>query len=115
MLQSLPPNSGLGAMVADRFIEMLYNDLPHPATTLAGPETKYRRHDGGGNNPWNPEMGKAGSPYCRNVPPQKPQGPNLPDPELVYEQLVSISRCSRNLEDVTCRPVTALTSQSLSR
>lgn len=88
MLQSLPPNSGLGAMVADRFIEMLYNDLPHPATTLAGPEAKYRRHDGGANNPWVPEMGKAGSPYSRNVPPTKPKGPNLPDPELVYEQLM---------------------------
>lgn len=88
MLQTLPPNSGLGSMVADRFIEMLYNDLPHPVATLAGPQSRYRRHDGGGNNPWNPEMGKAGSPYSRSVPPSKPKGPNLPDPELVYEQLM---------------------------
>lgn len=88
MLQSLPPNSGLGSMVADRFIEMLYNDLPHPAATLAGPEARYRKHDGSGNNLWNPEMGKAGSPYSRNVPPTKAKGPSLPDPELVYEQLM---------------------------
>lgn len=33
-------------------------------------------------------MGKAGSPYSRSVPPMKPKGPNLPDPELVYEQLL---------------------------
>jgi hypothetical protein len=33
-------------------------------------------------------MGKAGSPYSRSVPPQKPKGPNLPDPELVFEQLM---------------------------
>jgi len=88
MLQKLPPNSGLSSMVSDGFIKMLYNDLPHPSTTVAGPTAKYRRHDGGGNNPWLPEMGKAGTPYARNVPPVKPKGPNLPDPELVFEQLL---------------------------
>jgi hypothetical protein len=33
-------------------------------------------------------MGKAGSPYARNVPPMKPKGPNLPDVESVYEALM---------------------------
>lgn len=33
-------------------------------------------------------MGKAGTPYSRSVPPMKPKGPNLPDPELVFEQLL---------------------------
>jgi hypothetical protein len=33
-------------------------------------------------------MGKAGTPYSRSVPPLKPKGPNLPDPELVFEQLL---------------------------
>jgi hypothetical protein len=88
LLQSLPLNSGLSAKVSDGFIQMLYNDLPHPSTTMSGPTTKYRKHDGGGNNIWNPEMGKAGSPYARNVPPMKPKGRNLPDPELVWEQLL---------------------------
>jgi hypothetical protein len=88
MLQKLPPNSGLSSMVSDGFIKMLYGDLPHPSTTIAGPTAVYRRHDGGGNNPWLPEMGKAGTPYSRNVPPMKAKGPNLPDPELVYEQLL---------------------------
>ena len=73
---------------ADSLFLQLYNDLPHPSTTMAGPSTKYRRHDGGNNNVWNPEMGKAGSPYARNVPPMKPRGHNLPDPELVFEQLL---------------------------
>lgn len=41
-----------------------------------------------GNNPWIPEMGKAGTPYSRSVPPSKAKGPNLPDPELVYDQLL---------------------------
>ncbi|CAK3899708.1 linoleate diol synthase [Lecanosticta acicola] len=88
MLQSLPPTSGLSSTVSDGFIKMLYNDLPHPSASIAGPTARYRRHDGGNNNLWNPEMGKAGTPYARNVPPMKPKGPNLPDPELVFEQLL---------------------------
>ena len=55
---------------------------------MVGPTAKYRQHDGSGNNPSKPEMGKAGSPYARNVPSAKPKGPNLPDPELVYDQLL---------------------------
>lgn len=74
MLQGLPPNSGLSEKVSDGFIAMLWHDLPHPTPTMAGPTARYRRHDGSGNNPWNPEIGKAGSPYSRNVPPSKPKG-----------------------------------------
>jgi Animal haem peroxidase len=88
MLQSFPPNSGLSQKVSDGFISMLWGDLPHPAPTLAGPSTRHRRHDGGGNVPWDPEMGKAGAPYARNVPPMKPKGPNLPDVESVYDALL---------------------------
>lgn len=88
MLQSLPPNSGLGETVSNDFIGMLWHDLPHPPPTMAGPAARYRRHDGGNNNPWFPEMGKAGTPYCRNVPSSTPKGPNLPDPELVFDQLL---------------------------
>lgn len=88
MLQGFPPNSALSETISDGFISMLWSDLPHPAPTLAGPRSKYRSHDGSGNNPWNPEMGKAGSPYARNVPPLKPKGPDLPDPESVFDALL---------------------------
>jgi hypothetical protein len=88
MLQSLPTNSGLSQTISNGFISMLWHDLPHPPPTLAGPTARYRQHDGSGNNPWVPAMGKAGSPYSRSVPPTKPKGPNLPDPELVYDQLL---------------------------
>lgn len=74
MLQGLPLNSGLSAKVSDGFIAMLWNDLPHPPPTMAGPTSRYRQNDGSGNNPWQPEMGKAGSPYSRSVPPVKPKG-----------------------------------------
>lgn len=88
MLQSLPLNSGLSGEISDGFISMLWGDLPHPVVTYAGPTARYRQHDGGGNNPHHPEMGKAGTPYSRNVPPTKPKGPNLPDVEAVYETLL---------------------------
>ncbi|KAJ9608759.1 hypothetical protein H2200_006530 [Cladophialophora chaetospira] len=88
MLQSLPSSSGLGAKAAGGFIKMLWDDLPHPPGTIAGPTTRYRRHDGGNNNLWDPELGKAGSPYSRSVPPMKSKGPNLPDVELVFEHLL---------------------------
>jgi hypothetical protein len=88
LLQSLPANSSLGPDVANAFITMLYNDLPHPPSTLAGPSLRYRQNDGSGNSLWWPEMGKAGSSYARSVPPLKPKPTNLPDPELVYEQLL---------------------------
>lgn len=74
MLQKLPLNSGLSAKVSDGFISMLWNDLPHPSPTQAGPSARYREHDGSGNNPHMPDMGKAGTPYARNVPPLKPKG-----------------------------------------
>ena len=88
MLQGMPLNSGLSEKISDGFISMLWGDLPHPVVTYAGPTAKYRRHDGGGNNPHHPEMGKAGTPSSRNVPPPKPKGPNLPDVEAVYETLL---------------------------
>jgi hypothetical protein len=88
MLQSLPTNSGLSQTISNDFIGMLWSDLPHPPAGVAGPTTRYRAHDGSGHNQWVPEMGKAGSPYSRSVPPVKAKGPNLPDPELVFEQLL---------------------------
>ncbi|KAG0651112.1 9,12-octadecadienoate 8-hydroperoxide 8R-isomerase [Hyphodiscus hymeniophilus] len=87
MLQSMP-NSTLGPAVSSAFVAMLYNDLPHPPATLAGPSGRYRKNDGSGNNIWWPEMGKAGSSYSRSVPPVKTKPTNLPDPELVYDQLL---------------------------
>ena len=88
LLQSLPPESGLGAMLSSGFVRMLWRSTPHPPVSLVNPETRYRRYDGGGNNHWDPEMGKAGSSYCRNVPPLRAKCSNLPDPELVYEKLL---------------------------
>lgn len=89
MLQTLPANSSLGERAGAQIVNMLWKDLPHPAGTTASPEARYRKHDGSGNNPWSPDMGKAGSQYSRSVPAVQPKGPGtLPDPELVFENLL---------------------------
>lgn len=88
MLQSLPLNSGLADRVGGSFIKLLWDDLPHPSRSLAGPESQFRKHDASGNNIWNPDMGRAGLPYSRTVPPLKPKGSDLPDPALVFEHLL---------------------------
>ena len=53
-----------------------------------GPEDRYRSADGSGNNPLWPDLGKAGSPYSRSVPPVQPKAAAMPDPELVFDQLL---------------------------
>lgn len=53
-----------------------------------GPQSRYRSADGSGNVVNNPTIGAAGQPYTRTVPPLTPKSPYLPDPELVYDQLL---------------------------
>lgn len=98
---------------------MLWNDLPHPSPTQAGPTTRYRRHDGGGNNPHNPEMGKAGTPYARNVPPLKPKGKHGAIPVIwrwLIRQRTWIARCRRRVrgtaETKRTFPTTSIGSES---
>ncbi|UZJ55758.1 hypothetical protein CBS101457_005078 [Exobasidium rhododendri] len=88
MLQSLPSNSGLSHTISDGFIGMLWKDMPHPPGTTVGPQTRYRTADGSGNVINNPTVGAAGQPYTRTVPPLTPKSPYLPDPELVFDQLL---------------------------
>ncbi|CAD6928997.1 unnamed protein product [Tilletia controversa] len=88
MLQHLPPNSGLSEKLSDGFMTMLWRDLPHPPTMYVGPQNRYRSADGSGNNPHMPDLGKAGTPYSRSVPPMQPKAAAMPDPELVFDQLL---------------------------
>ncbi|KAF2762562.1 linoleate diol synthase [Pseudovirgaria hyperparasitica] len=88
LLQDLPSNSPANATISSAFIRLLWHEVPHPSATLIGPESRYRRPDASGNNPWMPMAGKAGSPYARNVAPSKPRSHILPDPELVFDALL---------------------------
>ncbi|CAO1633881.1 unnamed protein product [Sympodiomycopsis kandeliae] len=88
MLQTLPSNSGLSHTVSDGFIGMLWKELPHPPYSSVEPQSRFRAADGKGNNPWNPELGRSGTPYSRSVPTTTPKSPFLPEPELVFDQLL---------------------------
>ncbi|KAI8589889.1 linoleate diol synthase [Geranomyces variabilis] len=88
VMQKLPSNSGLNEDISGALIGMLWNDLPHPAATTVSSTDKYHSADGSGNNMWTPDLGKAGTPYARTVQPCKPKSPSLPDPELVFDQLL---------------------------
>ena len=92
LVQDQPAGSKIRERISQTMITTLYNDLPHPNITVAGPSSRYRNDDGSGNNPHYPEMGKAGSPYARNVASLRPVGPVQPDPELVFDQLLRRSR-----------------------
>lgn len=67
---------------------MLWKDLPHPPLTTVDPKLRFRTADGSNNNPWVPDLGKSGTPYGRTVPPVTPKSPFLPEPELVFDQLL---------------------------
>ncbi|KAK2463514.1 hypothetical protein APHAL10511_004265 [Amanita phalloides] len=74
---------------SEDIIKLLYNDLPHPATTWIGDKYSYRTADGSYNNIDAPEMGKAGTPYSRSVQQAHPLPRNqLPDPGLVFDTLL---------------------------
>ncbi|KAI0081382.1 heme peroxidase [Panus rudis PR-1116 ss-1] len=50
---------------------------------------QFRSADGSGNNPWLPEIGKAGLPYARSVQSKYPVPRNmLPDTGLVFDSLL---------------------------
>ncbi|EPQ26740.1 uncharacterized protein PFL1_05719 [Pseudozyma flocculosa PF-1] len=88
MLQELPDHSPAQSSVANALIGGLYRDLPHPPRSVCGPDAVYRSADGSGNDLWFPDVGKAGTCFVRGVPPRKPKPPTLPEPELVYDQLL---------------------------
>lgn len=49
----------------------------------------FRTADGGGNNPFSPDLGRAGQPYARSVQSKHPLPANtLPDPGQVFDALL---------------------------
>ena len=75
----------------------VYNDLPHPPATYVGDEYARRNPDGSGNNPADPDLGKAGMPYSRSVQQINPLPRNeLPDAGLLFDTLLKREkvRCS---------------------
>ncbi|KZS86927.1 heme peroxidase [Sistotremastrum niveocremeum HHB9708] len=87
ILQRLDPNSNLSKKLNNVAIADLYNSLTHPPTNYLG--TEFRDADGGRNNNYFPNLGRAGQPYARGVPGKTPiPYHELPDPGLVFDTLL---------------------------
>lgn len=104
MLQGLPNDSPIQQPTTNLLLKMLWDELPHPPRSYAGPA--YRSADGSGNSLENPKLGAAGtrksarrvlasrfSPmpyadYARTVPPLHPKNAHLPDPSIVFDALL---------------------------
>jgi len=88
-MSELPAGSKLGTELANAAVAMLYETLPHPPAGFLGPGYTFRHADGGYNNVHLPNLGRAGTPYARNVQGKTCIPPHsLPDPGLVFDTLL---------------------------
>ncbi|KAE8389860.1 heme peroxidase [Aspergillus alliaceus] len=91
IVSSLPRNSKAREKLTGVLIDTLWQSLPHPPMTYLGNKYQYRSPDGSFNNPLQPDLGKAGSPYARNVPKLKHMHGVPPDPGLLFDLLMARS------------------------
>ncbi|KAI2466477.1 linoleate diol synthase precursor [Annulohypoxylon bovei var. microspora] len=89
LLAKLPPHSREGKQATDTFINTLWDSLEHPPAQLRSKESRYREPDGSRNNVDVPAMGAANTRYARTTPAMIFQGPNLPDPGLLFDSLMN--------------------------
>ncbi|KAF7590130.1 hypothetical protein BBP40_003243 [Aspergillus hancockii] len=89
IVSSLPRNSKARTKLTGVLIDTLWQSLPHPPMTYLGNKYQYRTPDGSFNNPLQPNLGKAGSPYARNVPKLKHMHGVPPDPALLFDLLMA--------------------------
>lgn len=64
----LEPKSAVGSTLEQGVVQSLWDTLPHPDagwTQFSGPQ--YRRADGEGNTVQEPQVGRVGKAYIRNV------------------------------------------------
>ncbi|CAI6324904.1 unnamed protein product [Periconia digitata] len=85
---SLPKDSKNSETGTGVLLNNLYSKLPHPPMSCLGDPYKYRTADGSNNNIIFPDIGKAGSFYCRTVTPQHVPS-QLPDPGLIFDALLA--------------------------
>ncbi|PVI04137.1 heme peroxidase [Periconia macrospinosa] len=85
---SLPKDSTIAEASTGFMVKSLYDKLEHPPLSTLGDPYKYRTPDGSNNNVLFPNLGKAGSFYCRTVRPvHVPK--SLPDPGLLFDALLA--------------------------
>ncbi|KAI1495045.1 linoleate diol synthase precursor [Biscogniauxia mediterranea] len=89
LLAKLPAHSREGKNLTDGFINTLWNALEHPPAQVQMGNSRYREADGSNNNLMAPMMGAANTPYARTTPAKVFQGPNLPDPGLIFDSIMT--------------------------
>ncbi|KAK2731617.1 hypothetical protein FQN57_003270 [Myotisia sp. PD_48] len=88
---SLPRSSKARKKLSGLIINKLWTSLQHPPMSYFGNNYQYRTADGSYNNPIQPHLGKAGSPYARSVPKLKHLHGVPPDPGLLFDLLMARS------------------------
>lgn len=87
LVSGLPPKSKLRVNLTNSFLDELYNNLQHPPMSYLGDKFIYRSGDGSYNNPHDPKLGAANTPYARSVAPNTMSPGALPDPGLIFDSL----------------------------
>ncbi|KAJ6007231.1 hypothetical protein N7522_005582 [Penicillium canescens] len=88
---SLPRTSKARGKLTGIIVDTLWKSLQHPPLSYMGNKFQYRTPDGSYNNPLQPDLGKAGSPYARTVPKMKSLHGVPPDPGLLFDLLMARS------------------------
>lgn len=87
------PKGNISDTLNKKTIALLYRDLPHPPASFISNTYAWRQPDGSHNNPHNPDLGKAGTPYARSVQGATPMPQaELPDPGLIFDTLLRRER-----------------------
>ncbi|KAI0124861.1 linoleate diol synthase precursor [Xylariales sp. AK1849] len=89
LLAKLPPHSKTAKSLTDGFVNTLWDALEHPPSRTLGRDTSYREADGSNNNIRAPSMGAGNTPYARTVSAMVFQNPDLPDPEHIFDSLMT--------------------------
>ena len=92
MLYTLPKDSQFGSLMTKILVGLLWNHLSHPPVNfqnLAG--YQWRSADGSNNNLALPNIGKAREKYIQTCPSKRPQPTDLPDPGLIFDELLKRS------------------------
>ncbi|PYH67779.1 peroxidase/cytochrome P450 family protein [Aspergillus vadensis CBS 113365] len=85
----LPRTSKSRQRLTGILVDQLWQSLEHPPLSYFGNKYQYRTPDGSYNNPLEPDLGKAGSPYARSVPRLKALHGVQPDPGLLFDLLMA--------------------------
>jgi linoleate 8R-lipoxygenase/9,12-octadecadienoate 8-hydroperoxide 8R-isomerase/linoleate 8R-lipoxygenase/9,12-octadecadienoate 8-hydroperoxide 8S-isomerase len=89
LLAKLPPHSHVGKQLTNGFVNTLWDSLEHPPPRTLDKDLKYREADGSYNNSRDPLLGASGTPYARTVSTSVFQNPDLPEPGIIFDSIMS--------------------------